>query len=802
MNAFEAGKHAVSALASAQHTERANEATTRLQAINTMLHDVLAWPLESTRCEEHVEGDYLDYVLGAPEARVVVEAKRSEAIFVPPAGVASGIVDLSTFRGHSKHNSESIDQVLGYCQKAGIAIAVLTNGAQYLAFLGSRADGKKPREGKAVYYANLSDIADDFHTFWDYFSMHGILSGTLSRRLARGNTLPQAPMPLSSRIHQYPGYRIGSEMETDLSILGNLFVQDIAREEDLTDDFLRHCYCTSGALSQYAVVSKEILKTRYQALRETVRTETARDRSGTSRKLTDDILASAISKRPIILLGDVGVGKSIFLKNLFRIEADELLENTTVFYVDFLKHSGLVEDVPEHVVQTIKAGLERDRNIDIEEASFIRSVYNRELNAFLRGIWGELEETDPAEYSRRRVEMLGQKTGDVMEHARRSLEHIQASSGINFVIVLDNVDQHQPSFQEQIFKAGHALAETWPCAVFMSLRPDTFHESRRSGVLAAYQPRVFTVSPPRSDLVITKRLQYARQDLEEAGRLNVFPQGLTLNSESLLVYIDVLIDAFEHNRQLIELIDNLSSGNTRRALDFVSTFVGSGYVQTSRILDSHREGRSYIIPLHEFERAILYGDYQYYDPNTSPVINLFDVVHGDGKEHFLLALLIEQARQEGGGSSGGFAELGAVTSPLQALGYRPEQLEYHLERAVKGRLLESTESRSQGQIVRVTPAGAYLTQKMAHRFTYLDAVVVDTPIIDPGARAQIKNVSDIADRFDRASLFADYLDSVWPFSGESLPFSWPQVRVELDSSLKVAREGSARAAKRRRKGGF
>ena len=55
-------------------------------------------------------------------------------------------------------------------------------------------------------------------------------------------------------------------METDLRILGDLFIQDIVREETITDEFLAECYCSSGALSQYAVVSKEILKSRYTAL--------------------------------------------------------------------------------------------------------------------------------------------------------------------------------------------------------------------------------------------------------------------------------------------------------------------------------------------------------------------------------------------------------------------------------------------------------------------------------------------------------------------------------------------------------
>jgi hypothetical protein len=49
---------------------------------------------------------------------------------------------------------------------------------------------------------------------------------------------------------------------------------------------------------------------------------------------------------------------------------------------------------------------------------------------------------------------------------------------------------------------------------------------------------------------------------------------------------------------------------------------------------------AYYIPLHEFQRAVIYGDARYYDPDRSPIANLFDVTSVDPKEHFLLPLVI------------------------------------------------------------------------------------------------------------------------------------------------------------------
>lgn len=757
----------------------------------------MGWPDDEVVAEDHVSGDYLDYVLGSPSKRAVVEAKRSERTFDVPAGVSSGILNLRTIRDFNPKNEAAVDQVLGYCQASGIGVAILSNGHQFVGFLGSRSDGRRPVDGKAVFYDSLEAILADFPNFWNRFSREGLIRGDLSRALQAHAAFQPPPSPLSSRINGYPGYRIGSGMETDLRILGDLFIQDVARDESITDEFLRECYSSNGALSQYAVVSKEILKSRYAVLSQHVNTQEARDRRGTNRALRDDILAGALVRRPIILLGDVGVGKSMFLRHLFRIEASEILDKTIVFYVDFLKHSGLIDDVRKHIVGVIAETLRDRAGVELGDNEFVRSIYNPEINAFKRGIYGSLAEDDPAEFRRKEIEMLEKHFSDEYEHSRRALDFLQGSRGLNFVLALDNVDQHLPLFQEQIFVAGQSLAETWPVAVFMSLRPDTFHASRRSGALAAYQPRVFTVSPPRVDHVIVKRLAFARKQLVEFGRLPGFPEGLTLDSSSLLVYIDVLLRAFETNEELIRLVDNLSSGNTRRALDFISTFVGSGYVQTSRILDAHDRGDQHVIPMHEFIRAILHGDHQYYDPSTSSVPNVFDLSRADLKEHFLSCLLLADIDVTGERQSGGFTEVPAIYSDLQALGYEAEQIDHHFNQAVERQLLETAEHGTSPRVARITPAGAYLWKVLIAEFAYVDAVIVDTPILDPEVRSKIQDIHAIEDRIERAETFVKYLSDCWPFAADDLPFSWSHVTEMWGRNLRVVKRGAARAASRK-----
>lgn len=774
-----------------------NEATTRLHIIDKLLMDVLGWHSDQINCEEYHEGGFLDYVLGNPQSRVVLEAKKAGLHFEVPAGTASGTLSLRQFVAFSATNRQAVDQVLDYCQHAGIPIAVLCNGAQIVAFLGSRADGIPPRDGDAVIYRSLADARIQFASLWDQLSRHGVESGALSRQLSSSKALAAPPPPLSSSIHQYPGYRIGSAMETDLSILGDLFIQDVVNDESVTEEFLAHCYCSSGALSQYAAVSKEILRSRYASLREQVHVTSVRDKKGPARELQASLISGSLTTRPIVLLGDVGVGKSIFLKHLFRLEAKDVLQDTVVFHIDFLSHSGLDSDVSSHIVETVRYELERSRSLDLGEDKLVRAVYNAEINRFKKGVNSPLEVDNPAEYRRREIDMLESHLRNPMEHVRRTLEFLHASRHLNFVVALDNVDQHDIVFQDRLFLVAHSLAAEWPATVFLALRPDTFHESRRSGALAAYQPRVFTVSPPRSDQVIVKRLKFAAERLKDDGRLPGFPVGLTLDSTTLLVYISVLIRAFTENEKLISVVDNLSSGNTRRALDFISTFVGSGYVQTSRILDLAASGQTYTVPPHEFLRAILFQDHKYYDPESSPVPNLLWISTRSPQEHFLLPILLASVQQLGKNEQNGFVSKSRVFSSTQPLGYAPSDIEIHFQRAIESELIEASDASDPHALVRSTPAGAYMHQTLISDFAYLDAVVVDTPILDPQFRAQIRDVQSIENRIERVETFIAYLDEVWPFGDEPIAFSWPSTRDAAIAELDRVKEGARRAASRR-----
>ncbi|MGW0231937.1 hypothetical protein ACWDWO_26825 [Actinopolymorpha singaporensis] len=768
--------------------------------IDRILIECLGWLTSEIKCEEHYNGEYVDYSLGAPATEAIVEAKKEGHHFVVPVGLEGRrSVDIRSLL-EDKDTKKAVNQVLKYCQDKGVPIAILMNGWQLVAFYASRQDGVPPLQGRALLFSSLQEMHDEFETLWNHLSRAGMAKRNLQRALLGKSLKAMPPAKLSDEISsRYPGFRSRSALETDLKTLGGLFLQDLGASGQLSKDFVEKCYCENDALSQYATVSKEILRSRYAALREAaeVEAEPALTRRGINASLlTATTMTEALSRRPLIIVGDVGVGKTMFLRHLIEVEAKDLLNNAYVFYVDFGQEPALADDLNSYVTDVLVDQLDQKYGIDIADGEFIRDVYKRELARFRRGVYGPLAEIDPTQYKVREMEHLASLSGNVSEHLKASLVYLRSKKKRSPVIVLDNIDQRLSDFQDQVFLIAQSLADGWPGTVFVALRPGTLFESKSKGSLAAYQLRVFTVSPARVDRVILRRLVWAREQLETSQETGAFSTQFTINADAMRVYLDMLIKAFDESKELNEIIDNLSGGNLRIALEFLMAFIGSGYVSTRRVLEVAAKGSVYVLPMHELLRAVIYGDYDYYSPSASRICNVFDITSDDGREHFLLCLCLAHIERAGlSAGRNGYLELSNLYEFTQGLGFAQEQVGPQLARAIDKGLIHMPEGRDSGGPFRITTVGSYMYKSMVTRFTYVDAMMVDTPIVDISVRKNIADASTIRERLNRARMFRSYLDREWKnLAGDSvaLPFNWEVASSRLLADIEGTEERSER----------
>jgi GTPase SAR1 family protein len=771
-----------------------NEAETRFHFIDEFLIRCLGWEKSEIHVENYEAGEYTDYEIGSPRS-LILEAKREGVSFDipvrPKKQLSQSIRSIIALSATAK---SAIEQVQTYCATRGVRYAAISNGPQLIAFVAVRLDGQSPFDGTALVIDGFEQLKEEFAKVFQYLSPLGIAANKLSIFLD-ASKVTGIPDKLSSRLANYPAFRYQTTSANHLRMVAELLLEDVIRTPELETRFYRECYCESGALAQDALVSKNLLKTRYAALfnpAEEAPLLSPATKKGVS--LSSEIMAEGLSRRPIILIGDVGVGKTSFIKNLILVQASEEFKQAISIYLDLGVNSFLDTDLESFVTREIQTQLRERHNIDVTSNDFIMSLYREEINRFDKGIYGFLKADNPGLYQSKLLEMLEQKINSFEQHLRNAFIKISKDTRKQIIIIIDNVDQRELEIQQKAFIISQSIAQHWHAVVFLAVRPNTFHQSKRIGSLSAYPNKVFYIMPPRPELVLERRLIFALNMAE--GKLPVEAlSSVTLNLTNLALFIKALLNSLRKNPQIPEFLSNITGGNVRSMIDFITKFIGSPNVDSDKIIDVMAKKKLYIIPLHEFAKNALLGDYSHFDPRSSIAMNIFDVRFPDRREHFLCAILLGYLNYDASHRNGeGFVTTEAIEKELQLHGFSTDQTDSALRRLTNKKLIETTQRVTfeetsgadlQGDMpdaFRVTTVGAYHVSRWCGTFAYLDAMVLDTPIFDSTYRDTCSNNIDsfeIRERYKRTVKFKEYLDVTWTSLGIAVPyFAWTSATDE------------------------
>jgi hypothetical protein len=622
---YELGERNVRVLATwyTLNSKNRNEATTRLHIIDRLFFDCLGWDREHVVVEDAENREYTDYTFVFPRRLLIVEAKKEGTYFELPVGHSNLDYSIGPLLRASRPLKGALEQVGGYCQRRGVRFGAVTNGHQLVAFIASRDDGRPPYDGTALVFPSLDFMAAHFIELWNALSRPAVEEQRLRVRLL-GGVRPRSPIKLSARLSAFPGTKSRNTMQANLQDMGELILEDLVQTKELEPTFIRECYSQSGALSQHAQISRTILRARYAALFDSQNPGPALTSVTDKRGISPDLLAEGLARRPILLIGDVGVGKTTFIRNLLYTESEALKTTAVTIYLDLGRRGALALDLKKLILDDIERQLLEKYETDIGSDQFVRSVYGAQLGRFQHSPVARLKKTKPKAYEEREVEFLQRFLDNREEHLRSSLEFISRSTHRQIVIFLDNTDQRNDRDQEDAFLIAQEMSEQWSAVVFLPLRPETFHASRQRGALTGYHTRAFTVSPPRIDHILQKRLTFGLRIARGEYPIPNLPANVTVKLEGLQTLIECFLHSLSRSQELIECIDNIASGNVRTALDLVKDFFGSGHIDTQKIIEKYRYD-DYVVPLHEFLRAVIYRDSEYYDPGRSLIGNLFDI---------------------------------------------------------------------------------------------------------------------------------------------------------------------------------
>lgn len=775
-------------------SEHWNEAQNRFQFIDRLLTECLGWEKPDIAVEDRdVANGIADYILGHP-VKAILEAKREGLTWKAlPSGSSSKVRKIEPLLRACKEFNAAVHQVLPYCTLRGAQIAIVCNGPQ-LAIFQAITIGQEPLKGECYLFNGFKSLVGDFPLLWSLLSPEGITENRALRELAQHRN-PRIPPKASQSIPEPNKHRYRDTLQNELRELGSFLLEEIEDNPDLRTDFYKNCYVPLEANSRNLLLSKQIINARYSRVGTDGQTPAALDSVSTTGILGDQFFVNAGSK-PIVVIGDVGVGKSSFFENLYINFGGSSGRKTYFLTIDLGSSANLAEGIKSYVLDTLPEILLKNYDIDILSADFVRTIYNDDIKRFDQSIEGENKDSDPEAYRVALRSFLLDKTKRRDAHLHASLVHIAKGRKKRIVLIIDNADQRSFDTQQEAFLIAQEFAATRSVFVFVALRPSTFYLSKMTGALSAYQNKILTISPPPADKVIQKRLTFALRVAQGKAAPNAL-DGIRLNLGSLVLFLTATLRSVKSNDNIKQFLSNITGGNTKAVIELISSFCGSPNVDASKIVRLEEETGSYVVPIHEFTKHALLGEFSYYNPQSSLVAcNIFDTSMADPREHFLAPLIIGFLGSNAGSKDkDGFVLGSKIASEMATQGFIEDQVEACLRTLATRKLIETPHSHFRELSIssdetaldlqfRATSIGAYHIRYWCGAFSFLDAMSTDTPIFDETLRARVASRAasfDIAQRLAKTVSFRDYLEASWHQGNfHNTYFDFPNV-VKLQS---------------------
>lgn len=771
-------------------SEHWNEAQNRFQFVDRLLMECLGWekPNISVEVTDELNGR-ADYALGRP-IKAILEAKKEAIIFdIPPSSSTIVLRKLQPLTVASKQFKDAITQVIPYCAINGAQIAIICNGPQ-IAIFQAITPGFPPLEGECYFFNGFQAYIDHFPVLWKLLSPEGIEENHANRDLALHRN-PRIPSKASTVIAEPFKYRYRNEFQENLRSLSSLLLEEIEDNPDLKSDFYKECYIGIEANNRHLLLSKNIITARYRRAGEhgvapsALDEITGVDHNG-NLQISDPSLLGKMGSRPIVVIGDVGVGKTSFFENLFESLSGTDQANTYFININLGIKATLSRDIKTYILDEIPRILKNKYGIDINTAAFANAIYHKDLIGFDTTVNGNLKDSNPQQYSLERAKFLTSKIDQKDMHLQAALGHLSRGRNKQIIMVLDNADQRSFGVQQETFLIAQEFAASRNLSVFVALRPSTFYLSKTTGALSAYQNKVLTISPPPADEVIQKRLIFAVR-VAEGKVAPAALQDIRLNLKNVVLFLNATLRSIRTSDSIKQFLSNVTGGNTRSVIELITGFFGSPNVDSKKIVKIEEERGGYRIPLHEFTKHSLLGEYAYFNSQSSLVAcNVYDVVGAaDPREHFLSCLIVAYLSSNTGMvDNDGFLSGRNIIIELAGLGYIDDQISRSLKFLAAKRLIETpyahyreipvAEHERIDQLhYRATSVGVYHVRHWAGSFAFLDAMSTDTPIFDEAARETVCNLASsfsIDDRYTKSVVFRDYLKTQWLLSSINVSY--------------------------------
>lgn len=764
------------ALAKESKGRSLNEADTRHQIIDPIIHDVLSWPRNRVACEEYIAPGYADYVLKrADNAPILfIEAKKEGVYFKLPVGLTgqslgSYVKVRKLLTDESIRNA--ITQVRTYCLDVGCDAGAITNGHEWIFFKTFQKE-EDWRNLNAFVISSLDYFAERFIEAHNHFSFTAITEKGSLRRLL-----------LDSAIHNrelfYPKLKVASfDAPVDANhyastlrpIADNYFgVIDV---EDF--EFMEYCYVSDREYDLAFANARRRLEdaiTPYLEQYNVQHFKDSIDGGGFGKRLTKNIVNTR-STDVVVLFGGKGVGKSTFLRKLLFHKPPQIIKkNSVVALIDLLNTPPEKELIRNTIWSNLVECLDLDSILASDREKLCLLFEDRFEQAKRQDLFGLDDTTE--NYNIKLNTLIKEWKNDLPYVASKLANYWRAKHKV-IIAIVDNTDQFKEELQELCFAVALEVSALLSCLVVISMREEKFHSSSIHGVLDAYQNSGFHITSPEPRQVFLRRISYVQKLLQASSGETISSLPENIDKEVMLKLFQVFKTEFNTgSSHLANFLTACSHGNIRLALELFRGFMVSGYTNVHEITSIH----GWTLQIHQVIKPFMIPNRFFYEENKSKIPNIFQIRSKSNGSHFTALRILSKLAVGQDSKNPPFMPVAKLAFDFVEVYGMKEDFDLNMDMLLKHALVEANNRLEDfdGRVdsVKITVYGEFLLNVLCKAFTYFELVCTDCAISDQLTSNTIASLASddynlyikyermerIKKRIEKADIFLKYLEN-------------------------------------------